>query len=76
MKMNKIVNRFLLVGDKFMTEMHLKNLFLLTVLVVHLSKTKKELKSLSRLEIQTLFTEMILIKLAFNMIWLMANQKT
>ena len=24
MKMNKIVNRFLLVGDKFMTEMHLK----------------------------------------------------
>ena len=24
MKMNKIVNRFLLVGDKFMAEMHLK----------------------------------------------------
>ena len=24
MKMNKIVNRFLLVGDKFMTEMHSK----------------------------------------------------
>ena len=24
MKMNKTVNRFLLVGDKFMTEMHLK----------------------------------------------------
>ena len=24
MKMNKIVNRFLLVGDKFVTEMHLK----------------------------------------------------
>ena len=27
--MNEIVNKFLLVGDKFMPEMHLKNLVLL-----------------------------------------------
>ena len=33
--MNEIVNKFLLVGDKFMPEMHLKNLVLLIVLVVH-----------------------------------------
>ena len=40
--MNEIVNKFLLVGDKFMPEMHLKNnLILLTALVVYLAKTRK-----------------------------------
>ena len=81
--MNEIVNKFLLVGDKFMPEMHLKQLFnnsilnnfLLIVLVVHSQKIKKELKSLCKLEIQILFRKMHLIKLVFNMIWLMENQK-
>ena len=74
-KMNKILNKFLLVGNKFMPEMHLKNsLVLLTVLVVHLQKLKKELK-ISRQETQILFKETDLIKLVFNMIWHMANQK-
>ena len=73
--MNEIVNKFLLEGDKFMPEMHLKQPGLLTVLVAHLPKAKKELRSLCRLEIQTLFTEMGLIKLVFNMIWLMANER-
>ena len=49
--MNEIVNNFLLEGDKFMPEMHLKQPGLLTVLVAHLPKAKKELKSLCRLEI-------------------------
>ena len=40
-KMNEIVNKFLLAGDKFMPEMHLKQPGLLTVLVDHLLKTKK-----------------------------------
>ena len=44
--MNEIVNTFLLAGDQFMPEMHLKQLVLLTVLVIHLQKIKKELKSL------------------------------
>ena len=52
--MNEIVSKFLLAGDKFMPEMHLKQP------VVHLLKTEKKLKSLSRLEIQILFTEMSL----------------
>ena len=73
--MNDIVNKFLLLNDNFMSEMHLKQPGLLIVLVVHLPETKKELKSLCKLEIQILFTEMSLIKLAFNMIWLMVNQK-
>ena len=73
--MKEIVNELLLVGDRFMPEMHLNNLVLLTVLVVHLLKTKKELKNLCKLEIQILFKEMNLIKLVFNMIWLMVKQK-
>ena len=36
--MNEIVIKFLLVGDKFMPEMHLKQLI---VHLVHLPKTKK-----------------------------------
>ena len=41
-KRNEIVNRFLLVGDKFMQEMHLNCLVLLTELVVHSQKAKKK----------------------------------
>ena len=44
--MNETVNKFLEVGEKFMPEMHLNNLVLLLVLVAHLLKAKKELKSL------------------------------
>ena len=72
--MNEIVNMFLLVGNKFMPEMHLKQPVLLIVLVVHLTKIKKELKSLYKLEIHIWTIEMNLIKLIFNMIWLMAKQ--
>ena len=35
----------------------------------------KELKSLCRLETQMLFTKMNLIKLVFNMVWLIANKR-
>ena len=38
-------------------------------------KTKKEFRKLCRREVQILFTEMILIKPVFNMIWLMVNIK-
>ena len=73
--MNEIVNKFLLVGDEFTPESIQNNLVLLKVLVVHSPQTKKELKSLCRLEIQALFTETSFIRFAFNMIWFMANQK-
>ena len=58
-------------GDKFMPELHLKQP---GFTLVHLPETKKEFKNLCRQEVQTLFTEMGLIKLAFNMIWVMVNQ--
>ena len=70
-KMNEIVNKFLLAGDKFMPEMHLKQPGLLTVLVDHLLKTKKEFRNLKKQETRAIFTKMNLIRLAFNMIWLM-----
>ena len=41
-KMNEILNKFLLVGDKFMPEIHLKQPGLLTVLVVHSQKFHAE----------------------------------
>ena len=76
MKLNEIVNKFLLAGVKFMPEMHLKQPSFTYSACGPFTKTKKELKSLFILEIQILYIKMSLIKLAFNMIWLMANQKT
>ena len=69
--MNEIVNKFLLAGDKFMPEMHLKQPGLLTVLADHLLKTKKEFRNLKKQETRAIFTKMNLIKLVFNMKWLM-----
>ena len=72
--MNEIVNKFLLVGDKFTPEMHLKQPGFTYSGCGPFTK-KKELKSLCRQEMQILFIKMNLIRLVFSMIWLMANQK-
>ena len=72
--MNEIINKFLLVGDKFMPEMHLKQAGFTYSACGPFAKNK-ELKNLCKLEIQILFIKMNLIKLVFNMIWLMENQK-
>ena len=61
--MNEIVKTFLLAGDKFMPEMHLKQSGLLIVLVDHLQKSKKDLKNSK--------TKTNLIRLVFSMTWLM-----
>ena len=56
--MNDIINKFLLTGDKFMSELHLPiYLHLPTVLMGHLIKSKKEYKSLKKLETQNVYTE-------------------
>ena len=68
MKMNEIDNKFLLAGDKFMSEMHLKKLDLLIVHMDHLLKIKNEFKNLEKQEIRTVFTKTNLIMLVFNMI--------
>ena len=50
--MNK-KNKFLLAGDKLMSNMHLKQ----AVLLNYLLKTKKRYKNLKKQEIQDMFTQ-------------------
>ena len=57
-KMNKIVNKFLLAGDKSMREIYLKQPGFTIVLVDHLLKPNKEFKNLKKQEIQDIVTEM------------------
>ena len=56
--MNNVINKFLLAGDKYMSEMHLRQSNLLAVLVDHLLSINKEFKSFKKLEIQTIYTKM------------------
>ena len=56
--MNKIVNKFLLAGNKFMPEMHLKQPGFTYSACGPFTKTKKESKSLKKLKIQNTFTEL------------------
>ena len=60
-KMNEIVNKFLLAGDRFMPEIDLRQPTLLDnqdlriVLIDHLQKTKKEYRNLKKQEIYDIF---------------------
>ena len=74
-KMNEIVNKFLLSGDKFMPEMHLKQPGFTYIACGPFTKNKERIQSLKKQEIQAIFTKMNLIKHAFNMIWLMVILK-
>ena len=67
--MNEIVNTFLLVGDKFMPEMHLKQPGFTYSACGPFTKNKERIENLCKQEIQTLFTEMKLIRLVFSMIY-------
>ena len=73
--MNEIVNKFLLAGDKFMPEMHLKQPGFTYSACGSFTKNKERIENLCKLEIQILFIKMNLIELVFSMIWLMENQK-
>ena len=68
--MNEIVNKFLLVGHKFMPEMHLKQPGVTYSACGPFTKNK-EFKNLKKQETRAIFKKMSLIKPAFNMIWLM-----
>ena len=65
--MNEIVNNFLLAGDTFMPEMHLKQPGFTYSACGPFTKNKQE--------IETTSTKITLIKLALNIIWLMVNIK-
>ena len=67
--MNEIVNKFLLAGDKYMPEMHLKQLGFTNSACGPFTKNKERIQNLKKQEIQAIFTKMNLIRLVFNMIW-------
>ena len=57
--MNEIVNKFLLVGDKFIPETDLRLESHIIILVDHLLKIKKKLKKLKKHEIRNIFIKTI-----------------
>ena len=73
--MNEIVNKFLLAGDKFMSEIHLKQLEFNYSACGPFAKNKERIQNLKKQEIQDIFTKMNLIRLVFNMIWHMTILK-
>ena len=74
--MNEIVNKFLLAGDKFMPEIHLKEPGFTYSGCGPFTRNKERIEKF----ILTGNTDFIyrseLDKLVFNMIWFMRNQKT
>ena len=69
--MNNVINKFLLAGDKFMPEMHLRQPQFVYSACGLLLDIKKEFKNLNKQVIRVIFIEMNLIKLVFNTILLM-----
>ena len=56
--MNNIINKFLLAGDKFMTEMHLRQPQFTYSACGQFTKHKQRIQSLKKLEILTIYTKM------------------
>ena len=68
--MNNMINKFLLAGDKFMPEMHLKQPQFVYSACGPFTR-HKEFKNLNKQVILIIFIEMSLIKLVFNTILFM-----
>ena len=66
--MNEIVNKFLLAGDKFMPEMHLKQPGFTYSACVLFTKNKEQIQTFKETGDTSYITKMNLIKLVFNMI--------
>ena len=73
--MNETVNNFLLVGDEFMPEMHLKQPGFTYSACDPFTKNKERIEKFMQTGNKDLFIERNLIRLLFNMMWLMVNQK-
>ena len=70
--MNNVINKFLLAGDKFMPEMHLRqSQFVYSACGSFFRHKERIKKKLSKLVIRVIFIEMNLIKLVFSTILLM-----
>ena len=69
--MNNKINKFLLAGDKFMPEMHLRQPQFVYSTCGPFTRHKERIKNSNKLVIRVIFIEMSSIKLVFNMILLM-----
>ena len=69
--MNNIINKFLLAGDKFMPEMHLRQPQFVYSACGPFTRHKERIKNLNKLVILVIFIEMNSIKLVFSTILLM-----
>ena len=67
-KMNETVNKFLLAGDEFMPEMHLKLPGFTYNACRAFTINKKGIQTFKKQEIEAIFTKTKLIRLVFNMI--------
>ena len=70
-KMNEIVNTFLLAGDKFMPEMHLKQPRFYYSACGRFTKNKERIQKFKETGDTSIFTKINLIRHVFNMTWLM-----
>ena len=68
--MNQVINKFLLAGDKFMPEMHLKQTQFVHSACGPFTRHKERIKKFKKQVIRVIFIEMSSIKLVFNTILL------
>ena len=68
--MNNIIDKFLLPGDKFMPEMHLRQPHFVYSACGPFTRHKERIKNLNKLVTRVIFIEMSSIKLVFNTILL------
>ena len=73
--MKEIVNKFLLAGDKFMFEMHLKQPKFTYSACGPLTKNKERIQKFKETGDTNFIYKMNLIRLVFNMTWLMVILK-
>ena len=74
--MNNVINKFLLAGDKFIPEMHLRQPQFVYSACGPFTRHKERIKNLNKQVIRVIFIEINLIKLVFNTILLMQIIKT
>ena len=72
--MNEIVNKFLLVGDKFVPQMHLKQPGFTYSVCGPFTRNKERIEKFMQTGNTDVTYRNELDKLAFNMMWLMVNQ--
>ena len=73
--MNEMVNKLLLAGNKFISEMHLKKPVFTYTACGPFTKNKERIKILSKQKIKALFAKINLIRHGFSPIWLMGILK-